>query len=37
MAQHGNSLEKIKKEISKCIIICKNCHGELHENIIKLE
>lgn len=24
------SLEKIKKEIKKCEILCKNCHGELH-------
>lgn len=31
------SKERLKKELSKCIVVCKNCHGELHENIIKLK
>ena len=28
-------LEKIKEEIEKCIVLCRNCHAELHikENI----
>ena len=26
------SLDKIKKEISKCILICANCHLEIHQN-----
>jgi len=26
----GYGLEKIKEEIKKCIIICKNCHAKLH-------
>ena len=30
------SWNKIKTEIEKCILICANCHGELHENKFKL-
>jgi DNA-binding transcriptional ArsR family regulator len=26
-----SSLLKIQKEISKCILVCSNCHAEIHE------
>jgi len=24
------SFERVKKELDKCILVCKNCHGEIH-------
>jgi len=32
---HGNttSWNKVKKEIDKCILVCMNCHGEIHYGI----
>jgi hypothetical protein len=26
------SLERLKKEVDKCILICANCHRELHSS-----
>lgn len=25
-------LEEIKTEVTKCVVLCKNCHAELHES-----
>ena len=30
------SFDKIKSELDKCILVCRNCHGELHGGIITL-
>lgn len=32
---HTRSWEKIKIELNKCIMVCANCHREIHEGIIK--
>lgn len=29
---HTRSWEKLKVELDKCILICGNCHGELHNS-----
>jgi hypothetical protein len=28
--------EELMKELDKCVLVCRNCHGEIHEGIIKL-
>ena len=32
----GNSWKKIEEEISKCILVCANCHRKIHEGLITL-
>ena len=27
---NGWSIERIKKEIAKCIVVCRNCHAKIH-------
>lgn len=28
-------LERLKKEISKCILVCSNCHKEIHAGLME--
>jgi hypothetical protein len=30
------SLEKVQKEIDKCVVICHNCHAKVHAGILTL-
>lgn len=30
------SLEKLKNEVDKCILVCSNCHSEIHEDLRNL-
>ena len=29
--------QEIDEEINKCILVCSNCHVEIHSNLIKLD
>lgn len=33
----NRSWEKVKLEIDKCVLVCANCHREIHDGIIKLD
>jgi len=33
---YTRSWEKVKKEISKCILVCANCHREIHADQTQL-
>lgn len=32
----GKGIELLKKEVDKCILLCHNCHGEVHVGMINL-
>lgn len=34
---HSWTWEKAKVELDKCILVCSNCHREIHHGLIKLE
>jgi len=34
---NGYDVEKIKKEIEKCIVLCSNCHRKLHWDLEELK
>lgn len=29
--------EKVIKELEKCILVCSNCHGEIHDGLIRVD
>ncbi len=33
---HSWSWVRIENELKKCILVCRNCHGEIHEGITEL-
>jgi hypothetical protein len=34
---YNRSKENAMKELDKCVLLCKNCHGEVHEGILELK
>ncbi|MCR4330198.1 MAG: HNH endonuclease [Candidatus Roizmanbacteria bacterium] len=38
LAKRGltRSWEKIKQELNKCVLVCANCHREIHTGIVQL-
>lgn len=30
------SFERLKPEIDKCVLVCANCHREIHAGLIKI-
>ena len=34
---YTRSFEKNKEEVDKCILVCANCHREIHEGLIDLD
>jgi hypothetical protein len=31
------SFERLKPELDKCVLVCSNCHGEIHGNVLDLK
>ena len=33
---YTRSWEKVKKELNKCVLLCANCHREIHDGVTQL-
>lgn len=33
---HPKSWSSVVEELKKCVLLCKNCHGEVHDNITQI-
>lgn len=33
---HGYSIDAVREEASKCILVCKNCHALIHAGVIQI-
>lgn len=31
------SFEKLKSEVDKCVLVCSNCHGEIHAGLVSID
>jgi hypothetical protein len=34
---HSKAKEEILKEVLKCVLLCSNCHHEVHDGIVSIE
>lgn len=32
-----STLEELEEELDKCVILCSNCHAEVHQGLVSIE
>lgn len=32
----GLSWKRVKEELDKCVLVCSNCHGEIHAGLVTI-